>query len=393
MPARPACDHSRIHVTQDRQETVVTDDRLEELLADAREFFEARLWETEGAGSARAVLAREGLGEEVIRAFGVGYAPADPEALMEHLGGFGYTTDEIVGAGLLTRSHRGRVHPQFHSRIMFPVRDRDGRILGFAGMGTHLGPSWPLWVTSPDTGLYLRDEAVFGLDRAAATIERSQSAQIRRDCIEVLRLHQNGGQSAVSVNTSAVTAAQLEALASGVPGGVEALDLQLGPRMRVEDEADTPTPAALRRKPWPPKEPPRHLKLKRYAIVIATAFAAVNLATGAPVLALWIGSQVQPGRLLSIWGVVTVIAVMGLMAFLIGSALTWLSAKYDELTGRPHTARETSPWHRAKRGDRVQDIRMRFGISAPEKAVAAVVILTMLALQVWFFFYAGSPFA
>ena len=312
---------------------------------------------------------------------------------MEHLGGFGYTTDEIVGAGLLTRSHRGRVHPQFHSRIMFPVRDRDGRIRGFAGMGTHLGPSWPLWVTSPDTGLYLRDEAVFGLDRAAATIERSQSAQIRRDCIEVLRLHQNGGQSAVSVNTSAVTAAQLEALASGVPGGVEALDLQLGPRMRVEDEADTPTPAALRRKPWPPKEPPRHLKLKRYAIVIATAFAAVNLATGAPVLALWIGSQVQPGRLLSIWGVVTVIAVMGLMAFLIGSALTWLSAKYDELTGRPHTARETSPWHRAKRGDRVQDIRMRFGISAPEKAVAAVVILTMLALQVWFFFYAGSPFA
>ncbi|MGZ5387340.1 MAG: hypothetical protein ACXWZV_07695 [Solirubrobacterales bacterium] len=392
MPARPSCDHSRIHVAQDRQETVVTDDRLEELLADAREFFEARLWETEGAGSARAVLAKEGLGEEVIRAFGVGYAPADPEALMEHLGGLGYTTDEIVASGLLTRSHRGRVHPQFHSRIMFPVRDRDGRILGFAGMGTHLGPSWPLWVTSPDVGLYRRSEAVFGLDRAAATIERSRSAQVQRDCIEVLRLHQDGGQNAVSINTSAVTRAQVEAIAADLLGGVDGLDVRFGQGMRAETEEDVPTPSTLRSKPEAPREPPRHLKLKRYAIVIATAFASVNLATGAPVLALWIGSQVQPGRLLSIWGVVTVIAVMGVMAFLVGLALVWLSAKYDELTGRPHTARETSPWHRAKRGDRVQDIRTRFGISAPEKAIAAVVILAMLALQVWFFLYAGSPF-
>lgn len=339
------------------------------------------------------MLAKEGLGEEVIRAFGVGYAPADPEALMEHLRGLGYTTDEIVASGLLTRSHRGRVHPQFHSRIMFPVRDRDGRILGFAGMGTHLGPSWPLWVTSPDTGLYLRNEAVFGLDRSAQEIARSRSALVQRDCIEVLRSHQDGERSALSVNTSAVTRAQLESIAAGIPGGAEALELRLGPGMRVETEDDVPAPSTLSREPEPPKEPPRHLKLKRYAIVIATAFAAANLATGAPVLALWIGSQVQPGRLLSAWGVVAVIAVMGVMAFLIGSALVWLSTKYDELTGRPHTARETSPWHRAKRGDRVQDIRTRFGISAPEKAVAAVVIASVLTLQVWFFFYAGSPFA
>jgi hypothetical protein len=365
---------------------------LEELLADAGEYFEACLWDEEGARRARIVLAEKGLEDEVLRAFGVGYALADPNALMDHLRGLGYKTEEMVASGLVTLSQRGRLHPQFYSRIMFPIRDRDRRIIGFAGMGTHLGPSWPLWVTSPDGGLYRRSEAVFGLDLAARTIQSSRTAHVERDCVEVLRAHQNGAPNSVSINTSAVTRAQLESMAAGLPGGVGALEVRFGPGMRLEDEQDVPTPATLRRKPEGPKAPPPHLTLKRYAIVIATAVAVVSLCTVAPVLALWIGSQVQPGRLLSLWGVVTVVAVMGLMAFLLGSALTWLSAKYDEITGRPRLAGQTSPWHRAKRGDRVQDIRSRFGISAPEKVVAACVILALLAFQVWFFLYAGAPF-
>ena len=122
--------------------------------------------------------------------------------------------------------------------------------------------------------------------------------------------------------------------------------------------------------------------------MIATALAAINLWTGAPLLAVWVGSQVQAGRLLSMWGVLTVLVVLGLLAFLLGWALTWLSAKYDELTGRPAMAGQTSPWHRAKRGDRVQDIRSRYGVSAPEKVVAASVAAGVLAFEIWFFFFA-----
>lgn len=378
-------------VTKERR-TDVADDRLADLLADAGRFFETCLREEEGAGDGRRVLDREGLTDKVLRAFGVGYAPAGPRRLMDHLGELGYTLEEMVESGVVIRSGRGRAHPQFTSRVMFPVRDPGGRTVGFAGMATHLGPSWPLWVTSPDVGLYRRSAAVFGLDRAASAIKRSRSARVQRDCVEVMRLHQDGGRNAVSVNTSAVTPEQIEAMATGLPGGAGALDVRLGPGMRVETERDRPTPATLRRRPGAPKEPPRHLALKRYAIVIATACATVSLCTAAPLLALWIGSQVQPSRLLSPWGVVTVLAVMGLAAYLLGSALAWLSATYDRLTGRPRTAGETSPWHRAKRGDRVQDIRSRFGISAPEKVVAACVILALLALQAWFFLYAGSPF-
>ena len=122
----------------------------------------------------------EGLDEEVIRAFGVGYAPIGHAELIDHLGGLGYSTGELVAAGLATRSVRGRPHARFRSRIMFPIRDREGRILGFAGLGTHLGPSWSLWVTSPGGGPYRPSEAVFGLDRAAAQVAALSSALVRR---------------------------------------------------------------------------------------------------------------------------------------------------------------------------------------------------------------------
>lgn len=72
---------------------------------------------------------------------------------------------------------------------MFPVKDRKGRVLGFAGLGTHLGPSWALWVTSPETAVYRRAEAVFGLDHAARRIAALGAAVVLADCTAVLRAH------------------------------------------------------------------------------------------------------------------------------------------------------------------------------------------------------------
>ncbi|HSD23972.1 MAG TPA: hypothetical protein VLB79_06550, partial [Solirubrobacterales bacterium] len=132
------------------------DDRIADLLIDAAAFFEAHLWDSSSGRTARDVLAKEGLEEETVWAFGVGFAPVGPDVLMDHLRGLGYSTDEIVDAGLAHRSVRGRAHAQFRSRIMFPVRDLEGRVVGFAGLGTHVGPSWALWITSPDVGIYRR---------------------------------------------------------------------------------------------------------------------------------------------------------------------------------------------------------------------------------------------
>lgn len=376
----------------------MVEQRVEELLADAGEFFEAYLWESESCRAARAALSKQDLDEEVIRAFGIGYAPIGPDELKYHLRGLGYSTEELVAAGLATHSVRRRVHTHFRSRVMFPVTGREGNILGFAGLGTHLGPSWALWVTSPDVGLYRRSDAVFGLERAAAEIDASGVASVRPDCIEVLRAHQEGKTNAVTVHTSRITQEQLRALGAGVPRGVDALELDLPPGMRVESKpepgavevvpdsvagrsGDRSTSADLR---------PRGLNLKRLAIVTATALAAINVWTGAPLLAVWVGSQAQPGRLLSMRGVVTVVAVLAVLAFLLGWALTWLNAKYDELTGRPAALARTSPWHRNMLGELDEQVRSRYGLSAPEKVVAVCVVAAAFAFEIWFFFFAGS---
>jgi hypothetical protein len=326
----------------------------------------------------------------------VGWAPVGPDLLMSHLRGLGHSSEDIVAAGLATRSVRGRVHGFFRSRVTFPVKDAEGQVLGFAGLGTHLGPSWPLWVTSPDVGLYRRSQAVFGLDRAVHENAASGIALVRRDCIEVLRAHQDRQANAVTVHTSWVTRDQMLALADGLPGGLDALQLDLPPGMTA-DAKDGPVAAI------PDRVPDRsaseldeeqadssHLKLKRVAIVIATAVAAVNVWTGAPLFSVWVGAQAQGGRVLSLRGVVTVLVVLGVLAFLLAWALAWLHRKYDELTGRPPLVSRTSPWQRRMRGELDENLRARFSLSAPERVVAACVIAGVIAFEVWFFLFAGS---
>jgi hypothetical protein len=335
----------------------------------------------------------------VIRAFGVGYAPVGPDVLMSHLRGLGHSTEDIVAAGLATRSLRGRVHGYLRSRVTFPVKDAEGRVLGFAGLGTHLGPSWPLWVTSPDVGLYRRWRAVFALDRAAPEIAASGIALVCRDCLEVLSAHQDGRTNAITVHTPWVTRDQMLALADGLPGGLDALELELPPGMGADAKEEPVALTAI-----PDRVPDRsgsevgvekagssQLKLKRIAIVIATALAAVNVWTGAPLLAVWVGSQAQGGKVLSLSGVVTVLVVLGILAFLLAWALAWLHAKYDRLIGRPPTLSRTSPWQRRMRGELDEHLRARYALSAPERVVAACVIAGVLAFEVWFFLFAGSP--
>jgi hypothetical protein len=331
----------------------------------------------------------------MIRAFGVGYAPIGQYELLDHLTELGFSAAEIVEAGLATTSVRGRVHAQFRSRIMFPVRNADGRIRGFAGLGTHLGPSWSLWLSSPPSGPFRPSEAVFGLDHAASEIEASNTARLRRDCIEVLKAHQEGTTNAVSVLTKKVTPAQVRALAGVVTGGRDALELDLAPGMSMAPTRESQAPKPAREPAGPAsgrdaEAEPSANKLKRLAIVVATAVAATNVWTGAPLLAVWVGSQVQDDRLVSMLGVVTVVAVLSISAFLLGWALAWLNTKYNELTGRPVTAGQTSLWTRSMRDESARDVFFRWGISAPEKVVALCVVAGVIAFEIWFFFFAGS---
>lgn len=140
----------------------------------------------------------------------------------------------------------------------------------------------------------------------------------------------------------------------------------------------------------PDAQPLPRTRTKRTALAIATILLSVNLWTGCPLLAVWVGSRVVPQSGLSMGAVFVVIAVLILSVMAVVAALTRVGAAYDALTERPAAARRVSPWLRSMRGERERDASERRGIGTLERIVAASVVLAVLALEVWFFFFAGS---
>ena len=133
------------------------------------------------------------------------------------------------------------------------------------------------------------------------------------------------------------------------------------------------------------------MALKKIGLVTASALCSVNLWTGAPLFAIWVGSKVQ-GNLnnISMTALFSVVAVLAGSVFLLALALTWLNAKYDELTGRPPAARQTSPWLRSMRDEREDHVRQKYGIGGVERIVVICAVAGVIAFEVWFFFFAGS---
>ena len=129
---------------------------------------------------------------------------------------------------------------------------------------------------------------------------------------------------------------------------------------------------------------------KRALLASLSAVVAVNIWTGCPLFAVWVGSRAVGSSGLSRGAVFLVIGVLAAGEIALTLALTWLSARYDELTGRPPAARRTSPWLRSMRGEREELAKRRQGVSPVERIVVVSVVLCVVAFEVWFFFFAGS---
>jgi len=142
--------------------------------------------------------------------------------------------------------------------------------------------------------------------------------------------------------------------------------------------AMTPTPT--------PATPPR-FALKRVAMAAATAFLAINIWTGAPLFALWVGSQVVGKTTLSMKAVFVVVIVLAVLVFTMALALAWLNAAYDRLIGRPPAETRLS-WMRSMSVADDDEAHYAVGISALEQIVMASVYLAVVAFLVWFFFLA-----
>ncbi|MGH2903779.1 MAG: hypothetical protein ACRDK7_09375 [Solirubrobacteraceae bacterium] len=133
-----------------------------------------------------------------------------------------------------------------------------------------------------------------------------------------------------------------------------------------------------------------HLTAKRLALAAATAFVTINLWTGCPVLALWVGSKVVGQHALSMTAVFVVVIVLAILLTAMTIVLTWLNNTYDELVGRPRTERRAT-WLRSMRAEDEGHVSQRAGITTLERIVIANVYIAYIALIAWLVFFAGSP--
>ncbi len=185
-------------------------DRWVQLNAWAAEKFSRCLWSEAGA-RARRYLQQRGIAEETARAFRLGYAPASGDWLARALEGRAEAAAAAVRVGLLARRESGGPYDWFRDRIVFPIPDSRGAIVGF-GART-LGDTQPKYLNSPESPLFRKGEVLYGLPHVrAAGGGAASEVVVVEGYMDVLALFQHGIRNAVATLGTALTASHLRLL-------------------------------------------------------------------------------------------------------------------------------------------------------------------------------------
>ncbi len=186
------------------------DPGLAEACAAALRFFRRALEGEEGA-PARAYLRDRGIRPETVRLFELGYAPRERDALKRALVARGFREELLLEAGLIARREEtGETFDRFRHRLVFPIHDGRGRVVGFGGRA--LGEARAKYLNSPETPLFHKGRLLFNLHRAAPVARRRGELFVVEGYTDVLALAQLDALQAVAPLGTALTADQLRLL-------------------------------------------------------------------------------------------------------------------------------------------------------------------------------------
>jgi DNA primase len=199
-------------------------ERLLDLLARTAAYYERQLWESSEARHAREYLASRGLSEEALRSFRVGYSPSAWDRVLLASRRAGFSEQELYATGLAQRSAENRgLYDRFRGRIMFPLADVRGRVLGFGARAMREGQG-PKYLNSTDNDVYHKGLHLYGADLARAHATRAGEVVLCEGYTDVIALHQAGMRNAVGLMGTALTAEQVGELARMAARVLMALD-------------------------------------------------------------------------------------------------------------------------------------------------------------------------
>jgi DNA primase len=199
-------------------------ERLLALLSRASAYYERYLWESGEAAKARKYLEARGLGEEILREFGVGYAPSAWDRVLSASRRGGFANRELYDVGLVQRSRgNGMLYDRFRSRIMFPLTDARGHVLGFGAraMGEQQRPKY---LNTSDNELYHKGRHLYGAHLARVHAARAGTVLLCEGYTDTIALHQAGMRNAVGLMGTALTSDQVGELARMAQTVLLALD-------------------------------------------------------------------------------------------------------------------------------------------------------------------------
>jgi DNA primase len=153
---------------------------------------------TPDAAPARQFLAERGFDRQAAIDFGCGFAPAGWDALTRHLRGQGYTQAELITAGLAKESSRGSLIDRFHRRLLWPIRDITGDVIGFGARKLMDDDQGPKYLNTPETPLYKKSTVLYGIERAKRDIARRHQAVVVEGYTDVMACHLAGVTTAVA---------------------------------------------------------------------------------------------------------------------------------------------------------------------------------------------------
>lgn len=160
--------------------------------------------------SAQAYVAKRGLAETTIRKYGIGYAPDSWDLLLKQLATSRNSRDQLFELKLTNRNDNGREYDFFRDRLMFPIRDKRGRVIGFGGRV--LGDGTPKYLNSPETRLFHKGRELYGLYEARQQQERPAMLLVVEGYMDVVALSQFGIEFAVACLGTATTGDHMQTM-------------------------------------------------------------------------------------------------------------------------------------------------------------------------------------
>jgi DNA primase len=183
--------------------------RMREALEAAIAWYREVLIQTHQGERARAYLDERGFTEQTLDRFTIGFAPNTWEALTGRLASRGFSSEELIGAGLASPSNRGGVIDRFRGRVIIPIRDSSGRAVGLGGR-IMPGQEGPKYLNSPAGPLFDKSHTLFAIDLAKAAIRREKVTVIVEGYTDVMAAHQAGFENVVASLGTALTRGQID---------------------------------------------------------------------------------------------------------------------------------------------------------------------------------------